>query len=81
MATTAAASSGHPTVESDSGRREDSGTRLHCVGYEPTGTVTTFRLDSENWQTVWGRIYIDACVPEGTSISVYTVTSDEPPTS
>lgn len=47
--------------------------------YDAAGTVTTFRLDSQDWQTTWGRIYVDACVPEGTSIAVHAVASDEPP--
>jgi phage tail-like protein len=47
--------------------------------YDASGTVTTFRLDSQEYQTVWGRVYVDACVPDGTSIEVYAVASDEPP--
>jgi phage tail-like protein len=47
--------------------------------YEPSGTVTTFRLDSQDWQTIWGRIYLDACVPDGTAISIHAIASDEPP--
>jgi len=47
--------------------------------YDKSGTVMTFRLDSQAWQTVWGRLYVDACVPDGTSLAVYSVASDEPP--
>ena len=49
------------------------------IRYEPAGTVATFRLDTQDWQTVWGRVYLDACAPEGTSIAVHSVASDEPP--
>lgn len=43
------------------------------------GRVTTYRLDSETYQTVWGRLFVDACLPRGTSIRVRAIASDEPP--
>lgn len=47
--------------------------------YLPTGSVTTFRLDSGEFHTVWGRLFFDACIPKDTSIVVRCVTADEPP--
>jgi phage tail-like protein len=47
--------------------------------YEPSGRVTTFRLDSGEWQTSWGRLFLDACIPEGTEVRVHCVTADEVP--
>jgi len=45
--------------------------------YERVGRVTTFRLDSGEYQTVWGRLFIDACIPEGTDVSVHYIALDE----
>ncbi len=47
--------------------------------YLPSGSVTTFRLDSGEFQTVWGRIFLDACIPKDTEIVVRCLTADEPP--
>jgi phage tail-like protein len=41
------------------------------------GTVVTFRLDSGAYQTRWGRLFLDACLPDGTSAEVYCATADE----
>lgn len=49
------------------------------VVYDATGRITTFRLDSGEFQTVWGRLFIDACIPEGTDVRVHCLTLDEPP--
>jgi phage tail-like protein len=46
--------------------------------YESTGTVSTYRLDSGAFQTQWGRLFLDACIPEGTEIRVHAVALDEP---
>ncbi len=43
------------------------------------GRVTTYRLDSGTYQTVWGRLFVDACIPRGTSIRVRAIAADEPP--
>lgn len=55
----------------------------HAVGararYASSGRVTTFRLDSGEFQTHWGRIFIDACIPRETRISLHCVVTDEPP--
>ena len=50
--------------------------RLH---YASRGRVFGFRLDSGEFQTNWGRIFLDACIPKDTEIRVQCVTADEPP--
>ncbi|WLE98046.1 MAG: phage tail protein [Candidatus Electrothrix communis] len=47
--------------------------------YLPKGQVTTFRLDSNRFQTVWGRMFIDACIPKGTEVRVRCLALDEVP--
>ncbi len=47
--------------------------------YKPKGSVTTFRLDSGEFHTMWGRLFLDACIPRDTNIIVRCVTADEPP--
>ncbi|HTN83242.1 MAG TPA: phage tail protein [Sorangium sp.] len=47
--------------------------------FAPEGRITTFRLDSGEWQTTWGRLFLDACIPAGTEVSVHCVAADEPP--
>ncbi len=47
--------------------------------YLPAGSITTFQLDSGDFHTTWGRLFIDACIPKGTQIVVRCVTADEPP--
>jgi phage tail-like protein len=47
--------------------------------YLPNGSVTTFRLDSGEFHTIWGRLFLDACIPKDTQIVVRCVTADEPP--
>ena len=47
--------------------------------YLPEGRVTSFRLDSGEFHTVWGRLFLDACIPEDTAIRVHYVASDEAP--
>lgn len=41
------------------------------------GTVTTYRLDSGSYRTRWGRVFLEACLPTGTSLTVRCVTSDD----
>jgi phage tail-like protein len=43
------------------------------------GRVTTYRLDSGAWQTTWGRLFVDACVPKEANLRVHCATADEPP--
>jgi phage tail-like protein len=47
--------------------------------YLPQGRVITYRLDSGEFHTVWGRIFLDACIPRGTAVTVRCITADEPP--
>lgn len=48
--------------------------------YRRSGAVTTYRLDAGALQTEWGRVFIDACVPDATAISVRaTATDDDDP--
>ncbi len=47
--------------------------------YARRGRVTSFRLDSGAYRTQWGRVFIDACIPPGTSLRLHAVASDEPP--
>jgi len=50
--------------------------RIH---YRSTGQVTTFQLDSGEFQTLWGRLFLDACIPKDTRVRVHCVATDEPP--
>lgn len=45
--------------------------------YATTGVCTTFRLDSGVPRNRWGRVLVEASVPDGTSVSVATATSDD----
>lgn len=51
--------------------------------YERRGRVATYRLDSGELQNQWGRVFLDACVPEGCDVRLRLTTaddeSDEPP--
>lgn len=47
--------------------------------FRPEGGVTGFRLDSGEFRTQWGRIFLDACIPSRTSIRVRVLTLDDPP--
>lgn len=47
--------------------------------YDRVGTVASFRLDSGDFQTVWGRIFVEACVPPETEVHLRAVAADEPP--
>ena len=45
--------------------------------FERSGRVATFRLDSGEYQTVWGRLFLDACIPTGADLRVHYVALDE----
>ena len=49
------------------------------IRYQTSGWVTTFQLDSGTFQTVWGRLFLDACIPAGTAVRVHFATADEIP--
>ena len=46
------------------------------TAHEAVGTVTSYRLDSGSYRTRWGRIFLDACLPPRTAVTVRFVTSD-----
>jgi phage tail-like protein len=41
------------------------------------GSVVTYRLDSTAYRTRWGRLFVDACLPAGTSLEARFVTTDD----
>ncbi len=41
-----------------------------------SGSVVTYRLDSLAYRTRWGRLFVDACLPHGTSLALRCVTTD-----
>jgi phage tail-like protein len=41
------------------------------------GRVITYRLDSDQYRTRWGRVFVDACIPPGTEVSLGFITSDD----
>jgi phage tail-like protein len=45
--------------------------------YETEGTVLGFALDSEADANAWGRVLVEACVPEGTSVTIRCFTRDD----
>ncbi len=47
------------------------------VRYRPFARIAGFRLDSGQFQTVWGRILLDACISLGAGIGLDAVVSDE----
>ncbi len=47
--------------------------------YSATGQVDLFELDGSDYQRRWGRIFVDACIPDGTSVRVSFVTADDEP--
>ena len=53
--------------------------RASRLRFEQRGRITSFRLDSGSYQTQWGRVFLDACIPPGTAVRVRCVAIDEPP--
>jgi len=49
------------------------------VRYAPRGRVTSFRLDSGEFHSVWGRLFLDACIPKGTRVRLHCAATDELP--
>jgi phage tail-like protein len=47
------------------------------VSYAQAGRVTSYRLDARAYRTRWGRVFLDACIPPGTAVSLRFLTSDE----
>lgn len=42
-----------------------------------SGRVVSYRLDSQAYRTRWGRVFVDACLPHGTSLAMRFVTTDD----
>ncbi|MDH3299298.1 MAG: phage tail protein [Acidimicrobiia bacterium] len=56
------------------------GFRLAVIGrvnYRTEGRCVTYRLDSGVPLNKWGRLFIEACLPEGTDCRVATISSDD----
>lgn len=47
------------------------------AGYPAAGLVIGYRLDAGAYRTRWGRVFVDACVPPGTSVRVLATSSDD----
>jgi phage tail-like protein len=45
--------------------------------FEPSGSVTAGPLDARTYHESWGRLLVDACVPEGTSVWVSAAVGDD----
>ncbi len=45
--------------------------------YETVATVLGFALDSEADGNAWGRVLVEACVPDGTSLTIRCFTRDD----
>lgn len=67
---------GHVAYWSQSGLRRAT---LARVRYRTLGSLTSFQLDSGEFQTQWGRLFIDACIPRGTRVTVCCLCLDEVP--
>ena len=52
---------------------------LARIRHYPQGRVISYRLDSGEFQTVWGRLFVDACIPKGTNVKVRCLVMDEVP--
>ena len=44
--------------------------------HQQEGSVVTYRLDSGNYRTRWGRVFLDACLPTGTGVALTFLSSD-----
>ena len=56
------------------------GFRLAVIGrvdYRTEGRCVTYRLDSGVPLNKWGRLFIEACLPEGTDCRVQTISGDD----
>lgn len=52
---------------------------LARVTHVPTGRIVSYRLDSGTFQNRWGRVFVDACLPEGSQLSLRFIVTDDPP--
>lgn len=44
--------------------------------HQQKGSVVTYRLDSGSYRTRWGRVFLDACLPAGTAVTLKCLCSD-----
>lgn len=51
---------------------------LARIKYANQGRLVCFRLDNLQIQRRWGRIFIDACLPQGSQIKLGFIVADEP---
>lgn len=72
----AAAPDGRVAFWSARGVRHAVAARLR---YAPRARVYGFRLDAGDFQTAWGRLFVDARIPRDTAVRVHCATADEPP--
>jgi len=70
----AAAPDGGVAYTSDRGFGWAGGTRAR---HATDGMVVTYRLKSDEYRTRWGRLFLDACLPPGTSVLVQFLTTDD----
>lgn len=47
------------------------------IKYVNQGRLVCFRLDNQEIQRRWGRIFVDACIPVGTQLKIGFIVSDE----
>jgi phage tail-like protein len=47
--------------------------------YVSRGRVIGFQLDSGEYRTTWGRLFLDACIPKNTQVRVHCLTLDDLP--
>lgn len=50
---------------------------IDMVDYATRGRCITYRLDSGGAANRWGRVFVEACIPDGTAVHVAAVTSDD----
>ena len=62
------------TVGSGSGVGWTSGS---AAAHERDGWVVSYRMDSGAYRTRWGRVFLDACAPIGTSVGLRFITTDD----
>lgn len=70
----AAAPEGRVVFWTTKGARVATSARLR---YASPGRVVGFRLDSGQYNTLWGRMLLDACLPANTAIRVHCIVGDD----
>ena len=65
---------GHVAFTTESGIGWTVGSAARHVG---KGTLVTYRMDSRAYRTRWGRMFLDACIPRGTTVLARFTTTDD----